>query len=392
MANNQQVSTQLAGASAQRMGAENISAITLEDIVSAGVQWDDIEKNQWASDLSAAYMKTLYTDAEYNDKTDDIFYEDSSEFGAITRVISVELPDIIDNRAWTAMTSGVSTIGSNTVYLPVANEQLYVRTASWSIPIAFTGTQLNEAFDSVEGLRTFESYVRLSAENGGKYHRATMNMMNRNNYIGEKLHAKTSGVAGVHVVNLVEEYAKFAGVGSLTAANFMKDANAMRHSARIIMRYINMIKDFSTLFTLDTNSKGKFVPENRLAFQLLADFEAFLATDVYSTVFHDTFVKMPLFRRVNSWQGMKSATSTASFAELSTINVTTSDGHSVNQSGIIGLLCDKWSIMHTIVKHRVGVQRDDIKDVTLNDYQFTDKYMNNLTLPGIVFVVQDYSA
>ena len=54
-------------------------------------------------------------------------------------------------------------------------------------------------------------------------------------------------------------------------------------------------------------------------------------------------------------------------------------------------MVDKWAIMHTMVQNRVGRQRDDIKDITLFDYQFTDRYINNLTLPGVIFTVADYS-
>ena len=71
--------------------------------------------------------------------------------------------------------------------------------------------------------------------------------------------------------------------------------------------------------------------------------------------------------------------------------ITEVDGHLVSTNGIVATMVDKWAIMHTMVQNRVGYQRDDIKNISMYDYQFTDRYMNNLMLPGIIFKVDDYT-
>lgn len=380
----------LQDATNQILGADARDTLTLTDIVDIGKTWDFSQKEQWVKELSGMYIKDMYTDRAYKDKRNDVFFEDAARFGAVVRIINMEMPDLIENRSWTQVTSGVTTIGSNTVYLPIVNQQLFGATDSWGVSIAYTGNQLDAAFENEAGLLEFESYVKLMAKNAIEVHRATMNSVNRNNYIGEKIHAgNTTGK--VNIVNLVEEYQRDHGNSSMTAAQFFASADALRYSVKTFKKYKDLLHDMSTLFTMDSTSKGKFVPEDRFVFQVLSDFEGRLDSEVYSTTYHDEFVKLPLYRNVNAWQALRGLT-TLRFEDLSAIDIVTANGETVSQNGIVAMMVDKWAIMHTMVQNRVGYQRDDIKNISMYDYQFTDRYMNNLLLPGIIFTIQNYTA
>jgi hypothetical protein len=373
----------------QIIGKAVKQTLTLTDIVDIGQTWSFEQKEQWVKALTGMHIKDLYTDRPYTDKRNDVFYEDAAKFGAVVRIINMEMPDIIENRSWTSVTSGVTTIGSNVVYLPIVNQQLFGATDSWGVSIAYTGTQLNAAFENEAGLLEFDQYVKLMAKNAIELHRATMNSVNRNNYIGEKINTGNTGDK-VNVVNLVEEYQRDHGNTSMTAAQFFSSSDALRYSVKTFKKYKDLLHDMSTLFTMDTNSKGKFVPEDRFVFQVLSDFEGRLDSEVYSTTYHDEFVKLPLYRNVNAWQSLRGF-SALRFSNLSAIDITTASGSTVTESGIVALMVDKWAIMHTMVQNRVGYQRDDIKDISMYDYQFTDRYINNLMLPDIVFVIKDYT-
>ena len=380
----------LQDATNQILGADARDTLTLTDIIDIGKTWDFSQKEQWVKELSGMFIKDMYTDRAYKDKRNDVFFEDAARFGAVVRIINMEMPDLIENRSWTQVTSGVTTIGSNTVYLPIVNQQLFGATDSWGVSIAYTGNQLDAAFENEAGLLEFESYVKLMAKNAIEVHRATMNSVNRNNYIGEKIHAgNTTGK--VNVINLVEEYQRDHGNSSMTVAQFFSSADALRYSVKTFKKYKDLLQDMSTLFTMDSNSKGKFVPDDRFVFQVLSDFEGRLDSEVYSTTYHDEFVKLPLYRNVNAWQALRGLT-TLTFEDLSAIDIVTANGDTVSQNGIVAMMVDKWAIMHTMVQNRVGYQRDDIKNISMYDYQFTDRYMNNLLLPGIIFVIQNYTA
>lgn len=374
----------------EMLGSEAIENISLEQIIEAGKSWSEVEKEQWVGKLSARLIDTKYVDREYTDKRNDVFYEDSAKFGAVTQIISMEMPDVMENRSWTQVTSGVTQIGQNTVYLPIVTEKLFAGTDSWAVSIAYTGTQLNSAFNSESELLQFNNYIKLMAENAIRYHKATMNGLNRNNYIAEKLHAGNSS-GKVNVVNLIEEYQKDHGNNAMTVQQFLSSPECMRYAVKTFKKYKSLLMDMTTLFTTDPNSKGKFIPEDRFVFQVLSDFEGRIEAEVYSTTYHDEFVKMPLYRDVNAWQAITGENVSADFNTLSSIDITTSSGSIVKRSGIIAVMLDKWAVMHTIVQNRVGYQRDDIKDISMYDYQFTSRYINNLTLNGLVFVVENYT-
>ena len=412
MSMNKQINTFLTAAAKQATGKEQEAELDYDGVIHDAGDWTWGEKEQFLGALSAQWADTIYTDSEWTDKYGDLFYKDADEFGAIVQIINVELPEIRKNTAWDTITSGTTAIGSNIVYLPVVKEQLTGGTSSWALPYALTGTQMNAAFKDAAGLRRFETYVKLASENSAKYHLSRMSAANRNNFIMQKLEAggRAEQSGKIHVVNLLREYNSMFNT-SLTVAQFMANTNGcLRQVNRIFKKYKALITDMSTLFTMDTQATGKFVPRDRLAFLVLSDFVGLLESELYSTTFHDEFVKMDGYREVPFWQAITSSRGDVTFDTLSSMIGSKTEeslyignktelgaddpitaGFDIDNTGIVALMCDRWAIMNTVVRHRMGVQRDDIKDITLFEHQYTDRYINNLMLNGIVFVVRDYT-
>lgn len=398
MAWNEQADAFVKAAGEQAKGKEPISQELFDGVIQEAGNATLGEKEQLLGALSGRIIDTMYTDSSWTDKYGDIFFQNSEQFGAIVQIINTEMPEVRKNRAWDQITSGETTIGSNVVYLPVVKEQLVGGTSSWAVPYAISGIQMDSAFRNASGLSRFIGYVQLSAENAIKYHLARMTAANRNNFIVEKL-KKGNTATNVNYVSLTAEYNAMTG-SSLTTQQFLNNQDGcLRMVNRIFKKYKALLTDMTTLFTLDSTTTGKFIPDDRFTFSLIGDFNALLESELYSTTYHDDFVKAKGFREVPSWQGLRSANTTVSFNDLTTINAgrvdsvlyeggTAEDPEvEINQSGILGLMCDKWAIMHTVVRHRMGVQRDDIKDITLYEHQFTDRYVNNLMLNGLVFTI-----
>lgn len=382
------ISEQLNDAVEQKTGEVDLAELDYKDLVATVVTQE--QKEEWVKALTNRIISTKYLVSEYAIKNNDIFYEDAEEYGAIAQVIDIEMPEAIANRSWIDVTSGETTIGCNTIYLPIVDEKLYAGMVGWEIPMTITGIQMNQAFTSASGLRQFRSYLETVTRNAINYRKQVMSGINRNNYIASKIVAsRTQGTDRVHKVNLVAEYLKYTGGTSMTVKEYLTTPDAIRFSAKTFEKYLGLMQEMSVLFTTKANSKGKFVPKDRLVFQLLKDFRGLMDTYVYSDTYHNEFVDFPLYREVSSWQALTSASASADFEVLSSINVALQDGTTVNQSGIVGVMLDKWSVMHTTIQNRVGVQHDDIKNITLYAHQFTDRFMNNLTLNGVVFTVED---
>ena len=65
------VSTGLNNATEQKVGNENLAEIDYKDII--GKELTEGQKEQWLSKISQRIIKTIYTDASYNVKDNDIF-------------------------------------------------------------------------------------------------------------------------------------------------------------------------------------------------------------------------------------------------------------------------------------------------------------------------------
>ena len=66
------------------------------------------DREKFTGALLGVIAKTWYTDTSYRSEYNDIYYEDSEQFGAITQMIHAEAPDVIDNAAWGDFISGTS--------------------------------------------------------------------------------------------------------------------------------------------------------------------------------------------------------------------------------------------------------------------------------------------
>ena len=392
MANQKDVSSILNSAYKQATGENEIAGLNYAGVVTAAESWSDSQKDAFVGALSNEYMgNAIYTDREYVDRYNDIFYENAEMFGAITRVIDVEIPDTIKSSAWETFVSGTTTIGSHTVYLPAVNEQLFISSDSWAVPLLISGTQYKSAFSNASGMAEFNNYLELSAQNAVRIHRAEMNGINRNNYIISKINMMNQ-TGKKHVVNLVEEYCKDTGTASMTANTYRTTLACLRHSVKTFKKYKSLMMLPSTMFSAKTNGNGTFCPEDRFVMQVLSDFEGTLISELYSSMYHDEFVKLPLYRDCPSWQGLRQAATSLTFDDLSTVIGTAAGTETENSgAGVVALMCDKYSIMHTNIYNRVGVDPDNIRDVVYREYQYTDKYLNNLNLNGIVFYIGDYN-
>lgn len=393
MATNNRMFVQLQQAMEQATGQSDVNYIELTDIIDAGRDSTLLtSKDKFVNALVNVIYKNMYTDSTYSDGTEDVFYEDSAAYGAACQVISIDIPDVVANPAWNTITNGVTKLHDTPVTVPVVNGQIYGNADSWAINIAFTGEQLDTAFDSEAKLTEFYNYVRLQVENSVRLHRKTMAAMNRNAWIANTVISaeSTTNPRPFRCINLIKDYCTENGIAEMSITEFLANPTALSWTATRLEQYKMFITDFSTAFTGD--GKTKFVPENRLVVQMISSFENLMYANLVGHTTNNRVVDLPLHRTVAKWQGTMGDVDDGlgfTFRALSNVSVNVTEESGISMPFIVGIMVDKYAIMHTTVSRRVGVDRDDVKDITLYSYQFVDRYMNNLTLPGIVFILDD---
>lgn len=380
----------LGGGSSQQIASLDLSAI----IDAGGDETVLGSREAFTKALINVLVKNWFTDTSYRSSYSDPFFEDSARFGAITQMISVEVPAVKASSQWTAITSGTTSVGTYTLYLPVVDTKYYGKSDSWEIPIAITGNQWNTAFKSEDELRGFVSYILMMIDNALVVHLENMSNMNRNNFIAEKYKAATAGspAPGVHVVDLLGGFVAAHGdtTKDFAVADFLDSQEALIYAAEQIALYSDYIGRMSTMFNI--GNKARFTPDDRKVLQVLSAFEKRMQFHALSDVYHDELAALPGHQSVAYWQGFGNA---GVWSEVSKIIVKPSSyesGDPTTVSNVVAFLADKWSVLHTIIEHRVAAKVFEPEDITQYYYQFTDRYLNDLTQNAIVFVLNPYTA
>ncbi|MBP5410812.1 MAG: hypothetical protein J6Y26_02765 [Lachnospiraceae bacterium] len=396
--NNNAVYSIVNAARTQALGGGSTAAIAnldVKDIVDAGGSSDVIGSVEaFTKALINVLVKNWFTDTSYRSSYVDPFFEDSAQFGAITQLISVEVPSVKASSNWTSITSGTTTLGQYTIYLPVVNTQYYGKSASFELPIAITGNQWDTAFKSEDELRNFIAYILMCVDNALVVHLEDMSAMNRNNFIAEKYKAATAmtPTPGVHVVDLLGGFVAAHGDSTkdFSVADFLDSQEALIYAAEQISLYSDYIGRMSTMF--NTANKARFTPEDRKVLQVLSAFEKRMQFHALSDVYHDELAALPGHQSVAYWQGFGNGGSWSEVSKIIVKPTSYTEGDATTVSNVVAFLADKWAVMHTIVEHRVAAQRFEPEDITQYYYQFTDRYLNDLTQNAIVFVLNAYTA
>ena len=380
------ISTIVNSAYSQFTGTDGAVLTDIRDLVDEGASDIAALRSKFTGALIAQISKNFYTQTSAESEYDDPFYQDSEEFGAIMQMISATVPEAQANPAWQAFVSGTTQVGVYTVYLPTISTKYFTKQEAFSIPLTITGEQWNQAFKDNAGLNEFVQFIHLVMGNAILAHREEMNELNRNNFIAEKLNAAADvSVDGIHAVDLIDLYVTEFGIATdFSVEDALASDTFKTFAMSKIGEYADYMRKQTGIFTVDNSVR--FVPTDRLVCQMLSAFDKKLAV-TQAGIYHNDLIKMPGYKTVAAWQGLGGLT----FDDLSTINVKVAGG-SVEQSGVVCLLVDKWAVLHTIKKQRVASQIFEIEDVVQYSYQFVDMYMNNLTMPGVVFYLSDHTA
>ena len=390
--NNNDIYQLMATALANTKGGASIVTENLSDFVDGGKAYNAIQEigqDQFYKSLIATGVKRVYTDEAFIDSYEDPFYLDSREFGGILSHIHAEAPAVQASHAWNTFVSGTTALGTYTIFTCLVSEKLFGLSSSYELPISLNDEQMKTCFESEESLAEFTAYLMVTVQNALQLHRKNQSSMNRANWIGEKIaYAGAVGATGIHKINLLDLYRSETGDTSITTAAQFNATNAcLRFAAAAMDEYMGYLQEQTKMFNVGANTR--FIPRNRLVCQVNSKWEKKVESVSYSDAYNIDYVRLPYYQPVSCWQGMGTS---AAWDDVTAIDVTTSGGSSVKQSGIVAIMVDKYAIAHTIQSQRTAVTRFDPEAITQFYYQFKDMYINDLSLNGLVFTVEDYVA
>lgn len=312
-------------------------------------------------------------------------YMDSVIWGSVTQKISSAIPEAVENESY-ELVNGAS-YDPNQVNLPDVYVKFFSKYVTFEVDRTITEKQLRSAFTGVAELDGFISMIFNEISKAFTIAIDNLIMRTINSAIADTLYKDYNsgtvftGASHTRAVNLLYLYNQRYST-TLTAAQAVTTPEFVRFASYYMALYSDRLSRVSTLFNVGETQK--FTPKEEQHFILLSEFarsaDVFLQSDVY----HNELTAITKYEVVPYWQG--SGVDYA-FDSTSTINVTSGSGNTVEASGILGVMFDRYALGVTNVEQWVNTQYNAKADFTNYFYKYKAGYFNDLNENFVVFFV-----
>lgn len=380
-----QVSTILNSIQSQITGDTAVGSLDLTGLISLGKSSiaSDSYKDKWISQLVDRIGKTILRTLKVKVLYPELLRHEY-EFGAMIQKIDIQPFDAVDNDEWK--------IGANNytpdqfaVAKPNVSQTFFTDANTFKFKVTVPDTQLKTAFTSAESMASFMGAVADTLETSMIMAVNNMNRTAVNNFIAEKIHAD-NGVIDLLNASAGGYNATLPSGDRFTSyADAIIDAGFQRFAALKIKNHIKYMDDPSTVFNV--GNKVRTTSPDDAHILLTTDFISASDVMLNSNVFHNELTKLTGFSEVKSWQGT-SATAHAlpDVTSNSTINVTTSSGEAVEQTGVVGVIADKNAIFTGLMDKYMASDRNNADRYTNVNSGCTGQWCNDLSENGVVFI------
>lgn len=376
-----QVATIVNSLSQQYMGDTAVTTTDLSNVVDIGTAVFDLQSvDHYVHDLIDQIGKVIFVNRAYRGKTPSLVM-DAWEYGAVLEKITYdEYPEAQENDSW-KLTDGQS-YDPNVFYKPSVSAKFFQKRNTFDIPMSFAQRQIKSAFQSASQLNAFFSMIENVIQNSMTIKIDQLAQAAINNMIALTIKDANANRA----VNLLSMYNTANPSDTITAAQAVTHPGFIRYAAYIMKLYSERMQRMSKLFNV--GSKERFTSSDRLHVILLSEFAAGAEAYLYSTTYHDQFVKLVAADTVPYWQGSGTA---YDFQSTSKIVVTPNTGSvtedPVTVNGILGVMFDRDAVGVANLDRRVTTNWNARAEFYNNWYKFDAGYYNDPNENFIVFYV-----
>lgn len=366
----------------QATGQKDIVATDLTNLVSLGntILSSDTSRDKFLDALVDRIGKTIISNRSYGGKKNPIKM-DAFTYGAVMQKIYVTPPTAENAPQWDLRTGEVP--NQFIIKTPEAKQKLFSDRNTYEINITVPDYQLQTAFTSAEQMSAFIDAIFVAVSNAQAMREDATTDMTYANCIGENIaYSKKPDAKGIHVVNLLTDYNTLTG-GTLTAAKAMRDFEFLQYATRELQLYVKRFERMSTLFNAEQYQR--FTPRESARLTVLQDFASSCEVYLRSTTYHDNLVTLPNYNEVAFWQG----SGDYKFSDTSSINITTSSGTVITQSGIVALLTDIEALGMMVDYKRTRSVRNERGEYTNYFYKTDERTFVDMSENALVFLVAD---
>lgn len=383
----EQVAELVNGATAEATGESGLINEDLSNVVDGGKAIENLDDgyNKFVRALVDHIGRMVFVNRAYRGTAPSLM-RDAWEYGSIMEKVASELPDATINESW-ELTDGASydpfVYKANKAYA-----KFYDKMVTFELEKSIMDRQIRSAFSNATQLNSFVSMIFNEVEKSMTIKNDALIMRTLNNLITETIYAdygsdSLSSKSGVKAVNLLYLYnQRFSE--SLTATAAITDADFIRFAGFQMALYIDRMRKISTLFNV--GGKQRFTTPDMLHIVMLSEFEKAAGVYLYDAAnqFNTENIKLPNAETVAYWQG--SGTS-FDFSDTSKIYLTSSEGHAVEASGILGVMFDRDAAGIMNENSRVTTQYNAKAEFTNYFYKRDARYFMDTNENAVVFFV-----
>lgn len=371
-------------------GNSSLTVIDSRNFISVANIAKQLPVDPLLSALTTTLSKTIFSIRPYSRKFKGLFH-DNVKFGNHTRKINIADSDWQKDERYD-LTDGAS-VDMYKVKKPEILQMNYYGQNIVERQVTIFRDQLNVALSSEEEFQRFITMIMTNASDQIEQAHESCARMTVANFMA----AKVAGYKDSTVINLLTEYNTLNGT-SLTAADVYKPANFVPFVKWAFAR-IKSISDMMTERTqiFHENVTGKKIsrhtPYSKQKMYLNSQFMNEVSTMVLGDVFHDNRYKLIDYETVGYWQNPNAPTSiNITTAQMKLTDGTVDAGVSANITGVIGTLFDEEAIGVSTFNEWSAPTPFNAKGGYSNIFwHFNDRYYNDFTENGVVFVIQDAS-
>lgn len=377
------LSTVLNTLNAQSRGEDTIATADLTGCIAevksslSSADYKDAFMGSLASMVTRFWNRYLSTAIKY-----PAINVDSEQFGAMVAKNDIAPFVAVTN---TEISTGGDSYAPNfaSYDAPSVTQRFFVGYDTWAEKMKLTDELLDSAFHSEAELASFIDAVMSAFGDAQVQHQNKAQDMALANYIAECLHE------GGNVVNIRSLYNEKHGT-SYTIDECLLRQDFHQYACMIIDKFKTYLTapDGTAVFNAE-HAVRRSDPDDVVAF-FLTDFVSAYKTYLLNgvSILNNDLLKLGAFYEVQAWQG----TSLADYGKpdlgaTSRIDVTTSAGNSVAETGIIGALIDKRGLATAQLKYRSAVDRWNGDGVTFYTQRARASYINDFSENAIIFTM-----
>lgn len=374
-------------ATKEALGAETVVAEDLSNIVALGdAIFNANAMDKYVKALVNRIGKVIFVNRVYGGSAPSVMM-DGWEYGSVLQKVSGNLPEARVNETW-ELVDGQS-YDPHIFHQPKGTVvKFYNDYVTFEIDMSFTEEQLKCSFVSSSDMNGFISMLYTNVENSMTVKLDELIRRTINNFIAETIFddygsANLNSKSGSKAINLLYLYNQtVAEADKLTTANCMSNPDFIRYAAYIIKLTHGRMRAMSQIFNV--GEQPRFTPTDLSHIVLLEDFASGADIFLQSNTFHNELSALPTAETVPYWQGSGKG---FGFTDVSKVNVTSAGGHTVNTSGILGVMFDRWALGVNNVSRKVTSQWTPNAEFFTNFYKYKAGFFNDLNENFVVFFV-----